>query len=688
MRIFSYILTAILLIPAAGIRAEVVTSGNFKYEIVRFFGYDEDEAVVVGLSDGFVPSGELSFPATINHKGKAMKVTGLGWSNHTSHEGDDPVIGGFDGITSVRIPRYMRFIGRIEFKNCPAIEKYEVESGSETYTAVGGALVELDVSSGTLRRRLVRYPSASKAASYVVPSSIDFIEFGAFAATSCLKKIFLVGEQSLLDCWQYNNRSIETVDCTNSTEYSTDAVGAIFSGPVFIGLCPGRVYTSYTVPESCAYLSGGAFCNAQVDEVIFPAKLSQQGAESYMFLESEVRKVTYLGSAPYRFWEGAFMGCANLESIAFGADADGSLDIHTCAFKDCRSLATVTFAETTGNIGIAGRAFENCRSLTAFPLTQKMKIKSLGNREFAGCESLTSFSFSCVRDFHTPLTGYIFAGSGLRQVHWPTGHSVVPRGCFADCRNLTKVYLKDTTADIYEEAFARSGLVALNMMGVDWWSCSAFAGCTDLVRLYFPDNGKAVQYHPVAFLAESPQIVVNNPKISYLHEQEEYPGVASLYISMVNGGVTIGNGWRKVYVPGRASELYSQLTASEVQEMFSYETYPDEGAVKIIPLVAGVKITSVAIEGETASCSGSTYSVGKSFGGSTMNVTVSYTVFGNVMTSTYSEIYGGVDEMTVFDDGEPGQWFTLSGTTAGNAPSAPGIYIRRTGRKAVKVIVR
>ena len=130
MKILSYITVALMLLQAAVARAETITSGNFQYEIVEFMGYDEEEAVVVGLAEGFVPSGQLAFPSTIKYSGKNVKVVGIGWSNHAGHEGDAPVIGGQTGITSVKIPRYMRFIGCIEFKDCPNIERYEVESGA------------------------------------------------------------------------------------------------------------------------------------------------------------------------------------------------------------------------------------------------------------------------------------------------------------------------------------------------------------------------------------------------------------------------------------------------------------------------------------------------------------------------------------------------------------------------------
>lgn len=673
----------LMLTAALPAGAEEITSGNFRYEIVQFVGNDEDEAVVVGLAEGYEPSGELFIPTTVSHEGKEVKVTGLGWSNHAGNEGDAPVVAGFDAVTSVRIPKYMKFIGRVEFKDCHSIEKYEVEAGSEYYTTISGSLVELNNSSsdGT-RRYLIRYPSAASAATFVVPSAIDGIGWGAFAANRYLKKIYLIGEQRLRECWQYNNRSIETVDCTNSSEYRVNDDGALLYGSIFTGLCPGRVYDKYTIPETCSYIESGAFCSSQIGEVVVPGKFSSQAAGMNMFLESDVSKVTWQGSAPWHFWEGAFMGCRKLESMTFGATSDGELDINTCAFKDCESLTTVTLAENTKDIDIAECAFEGCRSLTAFPLTSKMKIKQLVYREFAGCESMTSFAFGSVKTFGF-TRGYMFAGTGLKTVHWPTGQAVIPRGCFADCRQLTKAYLKDTTTDIYANAFARSGIVGLNMMGVDWFSASAFNDCPDLMRLYFPDNGSTVQYHAIDFMTDDPQVVVNNPTINFLDEQEDFPDVASLYVSMVDGGIAVGDGWRKVYVPGRASELYCQLTASPVEEMYTYETDAEGTAVRVVPHVTGVKVTSVEINGETATYAGGWFKVTGPAAGGAMKVTVNYTVFGNAMNSSYTGIYSGVETVVGDDESESEEWYTLDGLRVDRRHSAPGIYISRKGKAVI-----
>lgn len=664
--------------------ADGIVVGNFRYDIVEFVGHDGPEAVVVGFADGFVPSGELAFPTEIENGGKTVPVTGLGWGNHTSHEGDAPVVGGLDGITSVRIPRYMRWIGRFEFKDCPNIASYSVEDGSEYFMTIGGALVERRNYTDEEILELTRYPSGAKATTYVVPAKVSYISLGAFAANSALKRLYLVGGQWLKTGWQYNNKGIAEIDCTNSHNYRTREDGAVYYGSGLYSLCPGRKYSTFTIPATSTSIHPGAFCSADVEEVVVHADVSNPTTD-YAFLGSSVKRVTFLGQAPSTISEGAFMECPSLESIAIGTNSTANTYVGHYAFLGCRSLASVSLSESIRTLKLGFRAFDGCASLAAFPLTSKMKIPELPARAFAGCEALESFLFGTVGAFED-LVGHQFAGSGLKQVHWPTGFKNIPRGCFRDCKRLEKVYLKESTENIYEDAFRGSGLVAINLMGVDWYSESAFRDCPDLMRLYFPDNGKSTSYRAVDFRTDG-QIIVNNPKIDWLEYQEEYPGKAALYISMVNG-CKIGNGWRKVFAPGRAGELYSQLTDAEVEEMFVYETFPEENAVAVRPCAEGVKIVAVSIEGIEATLSDGKYRAeGAAPADGKMNVTVNYTVFGNAMTSTYDMTYTSAPLTEALDSPEA-EWYTPAGVKADKASLRPGIYIVREGSRTRKTIVR
>lgn len=244
------------------------------------------------------------------------------------------------------------------------------------------------------------------------------------------------------------------------------------------------------------------------------------------------------------------------------------------------------------------------------------------------------------------------------------------------------------TTKLRLSAFAGSGLTALSMMGVRDWYGSAFENCPDLMRLYFPvtDSEKYVNYSNVPFTVDNAQVIVNNPNIENLDDQEAKYG-ADLYLSMVKGGVTVGNGWKRVYVPGRSADLYRNLTSSEVVEMYSYETYPEEGAVVIKALAAGVKIKSVIIEGREATNDGNRYYVeGLTVSDDRMNVIVNYTVANNPMTSYYEWIYTGIDNLNPDADTDE-VWYNISGLRIDKDRAAPGIYIVVKNGRTSKVTV-
>lgn len=665
--------------------AEDVLSGDILYNITQFWGQPTREAVVIGFREGYEPVGKLTIPSAINFEDNEIPVVGLGYSSFSGHAMDKPVVGDFAHLTSVRIPSTMRFIGQYEFMGCPNISEYEVEDGCDDFMAQNGSLCQ-KVAASEDRWELFRYPSAATNPTYALPSNLEYICVGAFAANTHLRKIYLSGKQTFLSCWQLGNKSIEEVDCSNSDYYSNSDDGAVYWGSSLAALCPGRSYDVFTVHEGSKYLTNAPFCNASVRKVVIPSGITNFTG-SNTFMNCEVEEIEYLGDAPSGVWPCCFAGCRNLTKFTLGTNSSGNTSIDYCAFYGCESLESITFAEGTKSIEIGYSAFEGCASLKEFPLTKNIKVPNLPYRSFAGCTSLTSFLFGNIEEFDDK--GYQFAGSGLVQAHWPSAFPKVPQGIFSDCLDLAKVYLKTTTTDLMYYTFSGSGITAVNMAGVEWYYPTTFEGCKNLIRLYFPsDGGNYAAYRPVAFSQENSQVVVDNPNLRYLNEQTaEYSDKVSLYVSMVNGGVSIGDGWKKVYVPGRAYDLYSALTKSDVVEMFSYDTYPELGAVAVKSLVPEVKIKSVTIEGKDAEYVNGLFKVEDyNNNGSKMDVSVKYTVSNCPMTSTYEYVYTstGVDAIPADNVNPDNAIYTLQGIRMPDGEIPPGIYIRNDRKIIVK----
>lgn len=665
-----------------------VRDGNFVYEITQFAGRPDREAIITGLAEDYDPQGEFAIPSEMTYQGKKYAVVGLGLGDFSSHEADSPVVGCYPGITSVRIPASVRFIADHEFSGCPNIEEYIVEDGNPEYRTIDGSLIEHHWED---HWTFFRYPSARKDRTFCVPAETDYIGIWAFAANNHLKVLQIVGEQTLETGWQLGNRCIESIDCSNHTPpYKMDG-GALYWGASLKTYCPGNAAGTFTPREGTSLIESGAFCEAPINRIVIPNSVTSIGSHR-LYENSDIESIVMPeGVKIVHVGDHMFTNCRNLKTVDLGCNASGHLTVGEMAFAGCESLDHITLSEDTKTIRLYYYAFMNCKSLAEFPATSKMKIAELYGYAFRGCEKMTSFPFISLEDIDTN-TGYQFAGSGLTLVNWPSALTTVPHGCFKDCKDLAKVSLKMNTLTLGREAFAGCGLEALSLMGVKYYEYNTFSNCPNLHRIYFPANDRiaTASYWNIPFIAPDAQVIVNNPIFDgYDRQMAEYP--ASLYLSMVGGGVKIGDNWTEVWVLGRAGALYRNLTSAPVHEMFSYDTVAKDAAVIIGNLAPGVKITSVEIEGVEAAYADGRYTAeGVSVSGDKMNVKVNYTVQRNPMTSTYEWVYdesNGIDDLEA-DETHVEQWYSLSGMPVNPEEMPSGVYIRVRDGKAQKVTHR
>jgi hypothetical protein len=622
--------------------ASAVVIGDFDYSITYFVGYDGPQAVVQGLREGYNPTGALVIPDYVEYEGEQVEVVGLGWFDFTQHEGDDPVIYNCEGITSVTLPASLRILGSNEFVGCPNIKEYKVKAGSRHFKSMDGLLCKA-VSYDEDRWELFRYPSGRTDVSFALPVSLESICMGAFASNKYVRKLFLSGSQILEPGWQYDNHTIESIDCSSHNKYSIGDDGAVYYRKGLVALLPGVEYDKFAVSGTLTSVSSGAFCSSNVKTISWSDKLKGI-AGKYMFMGSSVETINFKGEAPEVIGMMAFYDCRNLKSIRIGMESDATLTIYESAFRGCESLESVETPEGLKSIDFWHNAFNGCRSLSTFTIDPKAKIEELPVKVFYGCESLESFSFVNVKGLNKQ--GYQFAGSGLTIVRWPTTLVDIPEGCFADCKKLAKLELKDNTEDIYSYAFARSGLTAVSMRGTEWFATTAFMDCPNLMRIYYPANDRSVvTYTGITFLPDNAQVIINNPKVSDIRRQKDYRmDNVSLYMSMETPGQDIGSGWQRVCAPGRYGSIYRGVTTSPVEEMYYYATYPEEKAVEVTSLMPEVKIKGVTIEGvEAVLTDGKWVAEDAVISDRNMNVTVSYTVSNNPMTTTYEYTYTGVN---------------------------------------------
>lgn len=661
------LVTVMLTMAMIAGQAVYVDIGKYTYEITRFWGSGangDTQAMIVGIASGENVYGDVVIPDSVTYDGNRYPVVGLGEGDFSGiEEGKNPAFYLNDNITSVTIPANIRFIACNEFLGCHNIQNYFVSPDNKDFTAEDGILYELNYSYDQERvtYKLFRYPSGRNTGTLTIPAKATSVGAGAFAANDNIKVIILSGDQSLNSRWQLGNKTIENVDCKSSTEYSQPEEGVLVYGNTFKGVCPGLRRATYSIPENLRYIAEGAFCESPIKEVTIPESVVNPLSQ-YEFMNSAVEKINFNGNVPDNVPQGCFINAACLQFIRLQGDANGHLWLSTSCFLNCKSLENISFESNIKTIKIARYAFMGCHRLKEFPVTSQMKISELNSYAFKGCHALTGFSFGCVNEIED-VPGYQFEDSGLTYVNWPSTFTKVPYGCFKDCRDLTKVNLKMTTTDISADAFSGSGLTAISLMGVEWYAHTAFFNCPNLSRVYFPVNERSyVNYRDIDFIPATCEVIVNNPQIRNLDSQlPDDNSEVKLYISNFSPTAKIGDAWTTVYVPGRTTDIYASLTGSGIREMYSYSTDKENSRVKIGSTAAGVRITGVAIEGVNAELKDGWWVADcEPCEGVKMNVIISYTVYGNPMTTIYEYQFDeGFTELENLSDENPDTFISI-----------------------------
>ena len=253
-------------------------------------------------------------------------------------------------------------------------------------------------------------------------------------------------------------------------------------GILYIGPFAFSLYTNdYTIelPEGDYDAGKTPASNNTVTSVTIPYEVME--VQKYAFYNcTALEKVEFLTNDKNE-------SCKIIREFAFANDeklTDINLDninmIGHYAFMNCKSLVDANISKV---FAIGDRAFMNCEKLAYADITN---LRNCGVEAFANCKALTRID----NGRYTNFSEGMFKNSGLKELKFEADR--IPANCFANCKQLTYVEIKNTLVYVGANAFNNCNSleeVKFNDgVGTQFIYTRAFNNCTSLSKVTLPDS--------------------------------------------------------------------------------------------------------------------------------------------------------------------------------------------------------
>ena len=319
------------------------------------------------------------------------------------------------------------------------------------------------------KKDIISYLTTKTDESFVIPSSVENVENGAFILAVNLKNIVF-----------------------------SDSVTRI--GEEAFGYCSSL--TDIVIPDSITDIHYGAFeyC-ASLNSVVIGNGVTSIGNNTFEFCTSLSSVVFGNGVTSIGSW--AFLGCSSLTSIVI---PDGVTGIHSRTFSGCSSLTSIVIPDNV--TFISSEAFLGCSSLSSIVIPDS--VTSIDTGAFDECNSLTDVYYSGNQSEWERIS--IESNNELLEnanIHFAEEDNPYSEGlaftsngdgtCYVSgigsCRD-TEIVIPPTSPDGYavtgigEDAFIDCNLITSVVIpdGVTYIGAYAFTFCNALSNVVIPDS--------------------------------------------------------------------------------------------------------------------------------------------------------------------------------------------------------
>ena len=328
--------------------------------------------------------------------GSKLKTIGGGYSGSSSYGAFSDCI----KLTAIEIPASVETIGAAAFKGCTSLATVTFESGSKL-TTIGGGYSEAS-SYGA-------FSDCIKLTAIEIPASVETIGAAAFRCCTSLATVTFESGSNLttIEGGYYSSSyyygafsdcsklaaieipaSVVTIGATAFKGCSSLATVTFESGSKLTTIGGGYYYSYYGAFSDCSKLAAIEIPASVV--TIEAAAFKNCTSLATVTFESGSKLTTIGGGyySSYSYYYGAFSDCSKLAVIEIPASVE---TIQDCAFSQCTALEKIEFGENSMLKTIGQRAFYECKIIHRVYASNCSLLTSIGNYAFSSSDEIYLF---------------------------------------------------------------------------------------------------------------------------------------------------------------------------------------------------------------------------------------------------------------------------------------------------------